>query len=417
MVLLSDSTGAEHPGFTLSEQPVEDAFDRILREAPGQVIIATFSSLIARIQQIVDIAARHHRKVATVGRSMRENVAMAQELGHLHIPSGLLMDISEMSALPPSKGVIIATGSQGGAALRSDAHVQEPTTRSQLNRRVQWSSPRASSLATRRRSIESSTGLSNKGLRCCYERIVPVDVSGHSSQQDQKLLLKLLEPRFFVPMHGELGHLHQHGRLAQEMGMPKKRIFVVENGYVLEFDGERGSLGERIPGGYVFVDGAGVDDVAAAVMRDGEILSQDGFVVAAVQLDPQTRRLIGEPQIVSCGFVYMRESAELIEEAQDVVARTVHRGRRDKGAIADRVRDALQEYLYEETRRRPMVMPVVWEDSRRWAAARAIMIDRPKRTSSPKRWSRIIIRHSNVQPVILNFSAAFRAAYTCTLQV
>jgi ribonuclease J len=359
MVLLSDSTGSEEPGFTPPEDLVEDTLDQILREAPGRVIIATFSSLISRLQQIVNVAVRHDRKVAVVGRSMRESVAMAQELGHLYVPSGLLRDIQQVSDLPPSKVMIVATGTQGEprSALVQISRNRHREITIQPRDTVVLS---ASIIPGNEEAVyQVINRLLQQGAEVLYEPIVPVHVSGHGGQQDEKLLLKLLQPRFFVPIHGELRHLHRHGRLAEELGMPSERIFVVENGYVLEFDGVQGRIGERVPGGYVFVDGMGVGDIGPAVMRDREMLSQDGFVVAAIQLDPQTRQLVGEPQIISRGFVYIRESEELIQGAKDVVVRAVAGGQRDQSAIVDRVRDALQRYLYQETRRRPMVLPVV----------------------------------------------------------
>jgi ribonuclease J len=359
MLLLSDSTGSLQPGFTPPEQIVEDTLDRILRDAPGRVIIATFSSLLSRLQQIIDVAARHGRKVAIVGRSMEESVAMAQDLGHLHIPPGLVRDIREVGNLAPNKVVIAATGTQGeprSALSRISRNGHREITIQEQDTVVLS----ASIIPGNEEAVyQVINRLLQRGAEVLYDPIVPVHVSGHGSQQDQKLLLTLLQPRFFVPIHGELRHLHEHARLAAELGMPKERIFVVENGYILEFDGTRGSVGERIPGGYVFVNGRGVGDVGPAVLRDREILSQDGFVVVAIQLNPQTRELVGEPQIVSRGFVYMRHSGELIQEAIEVVTRAVSAGRLDRDAIADRARTALQEYLYQATRRRPMVMPVV----------------------------------------------------------
>jgi ribonuclease J len=359
MLLLADSTGAEQPGFTPSEQLVKDTLDRILREAPGRIIIATFSSLISRFQQVVDVAAHHDRKIAIVGRSMRESVAMALEMGYLHIPAGLLRDIRQVSDLPPTQVVIMATGTQGEprSALVQISRNRHREITIQPKDTVVLS---ASIIPGNEEAVYRVINrLLQQGAEVLYDPIVPVHVSGHGSQQDQKLLLKLLQPRFFVPIHGELRHLHHHARLAGELGMPEERIFVVENGYVLEFDGTQGHVGERIPGGYVFVNGRGVGDVGPAVLRDREMLSQDGFVVAAIQLDPQTGELIGEPQIVSRGFVYIRTSGELIQEAKEVVARAALEGPRDRDAVVDRVRDALQRYLYEETRRHPMVMPVV----------------------------------------------------------
>lgn len=359
MVLLSDSTGSESPGFTPSEQLVEDGFDEIFRKAPGRIIIASFASLISRIQLAVDAAARYGRRIAIAGRSMRESVVIAQEQGHLRIPSGLLMNIRQMSTLPSSRVVILATGSQGEprsalAQMSRNRHREikvQPGDTVILSTSVIPGNEEAVGRVINR--------LLHQGAHVLYEAIAPVHVSGHGSQEDQKLLLKLLEPLFFVPIHGELRHLHQHARLAQEMGLPDERILVVENGQVLEFDGKQGHVRERIPGGYVFVDGASVGEVGPAVVRERETLSQNGFVVVAVQLAAQTKQLVAEPQIVSHGFVYARESEELMDEAKEVVATAVRAARGEESAIADKVVHALEEYLYRETGRHPMVIPIV----------------------------------------------------------
>jgi len=203
--------------------------------------------------------------------------------------------------------------------------------------------------------------LFQKGANVMYERIAAVHVSGHASQDEQRLLIHLIRPRYFVPIHGELRHLTMHARIAQEMGIPAANTMVVENGYVLEFDGESGRIGARLPGGYVFVDGSGVGDVGPVVMRDRETLASAGFVVAVIKLDGKTGQPAGRPEIISRGFVYVRESAELIERAQDKILEVIGKGEMGRAAMADKVRDQLGQFLYDETKRRPMIMPVILE--------------------------------------------------------
>ncbi len=361
LALLSDSTNAEQAGFTPSERAIDGAFDQVFQRAEGRIIVGTFASLISRIQQVVNCAIRHERKVAITGYSMVENVRMAQELGYLSIPPGVLIELGDVDKLPHHKVVIIATGTQGEP---SSALARMSVGR---HRRIKVVS--GDTIVISAHAIPGNEEMINRtvnrlfqqGANVVYEKIAPVHVSGHANQEDQKLLIHLIKPEYFVPIHGELRHLIQHARIAQEMGVPAANTMVVENGYVLEFDGESGRIGERIPGGYVFVDGSGVGDIGPVVMRDREILASDGFVVAVIKLDEKTGQPAGRPEIVSRGFVYVRESVELIERAEDKILEVIEKSDGGRAGLSDRVRDELGKLLYDETKRRPMIMPVILE--------------------------------------------------------
>ncbi len=359
LVLLSDSTNAERSGFTPSERAIDDAFDQVFQRAEGRIIVGTFASLISRIQQVVNCAVRHERKVAIAGYSMVENVRMAQELGYLSIPPGVLIKLSDIDKLPQHEVVIIATGTQGEP---SSALARMSVGR---HRRIKVAS--GDTIVISAHAIPGNEEMINRtinrlfqqGADVVYEKIAPVHVSGHASQDEQRLLIHLIKPRYFVPIHGELRHLTMHARIAQEMGIPAANTMVVENGYILEFDAEGGRIGERVPGGYVFVDGSGVGDIGPVVMRDREILASDGFVVAVIRLDEKTGQPAGRPEIISRGFVYVRESAELIERVQDKILEVVEKGDGGRAAISDKVRTELGKLLYDETKRRPMILPVI----------------------------------------------------------
>ncbi len=361
LVLLSDSTNAEQPGFTSSERVIDDAFDQVFQKAEGRIIVGTFASLISRIQQVVNAAVRHERKVAITGYSMVENVRMAQELGYLSIPPGVLINLDDIGKLPQHRVVIIATGTQG-----------EPSSalaRMSVGRHRRMKVVSGDTIVISAHAIPGNEEMINRTINrlfqqradVVYEKIAPVHVSGHGSQEDQKLLLSLTKPKYFVPIHGELRHLTMHARIAQEMGIPATNTLVVENGYILEFDGESGRIGERVPGGYVYVDGSGVGDVGPVVMRDRETLASAGFVVAVIKLDGKTGQPAGRPEIISRGFVYVRDAAELIERAQDKILEVIEESDMGRAAISDRVREELSKLLYDETKRRPMIMPVILE--------------------------------------------------------
>ncbi len=358
LVLLSDSTNADNLGFTPSEKTVDEGLDKVFREARGRIILATFGSLISRVQQIINAAARHNRVVAVDGRSLEESVARAQALGYLDAPPGLLVDLPQLKGRPDHQIAIIATGSQGesSAALSRMANGKHRHLTIKAGDTVVMSSrviPGNEELVSR--AINS---LFRKGARVIYGRGDNVHVSGHASQEELKLLLSLVKPKYFIPVHGELRQLHAHAGLARAQGIPADQIFVLENGHVVEFDENGARLVDRVPGGWVFVDGSGVGDIGPVVLRDREVLSQDGFVLAVVRLDDQSGRLIDRPRIITRGFVYVKENLDLIERAEEMVMAALQADGRDPQAT---IRSALSELLYHETRRQPMVLPVVIE--------------------------------------------------------
>jgi ribonuclease J len=360
LVLLSDSTNAETPGYTHSEQEIGETFDRLFSKAKGRVIVATFASNISRVQQVIDMAERHNRRVGVVGRSMVNNVNMATELGYLNVSPDMLLTIGEMNRLPPRKVVMVCTGSQG-----------EPTS---ALVRMASDEYRSVSIRPGDTVIVSATpipgneelinhtlnNLFRLGADVYYDELLDVHVSGHASREEQKLMINLIKPRFFVPIHGDYRHLVLHAQIAQQLGIPAKNIFVIESGQVLEFDGNEGWLGEDVAGGYVFVDGLGVGDVGQVVLRDRQHLSRDGFLIAVVAVDEKTGELLAEPDIISRGFVYMRESEELIEQAKEQVVIALEKSG-SPAVVSTKIRETLGEFLYKQTRRRPMILPMVIE--------------------------------------------------------
>jgi len=361
LVLLSDSTNADRPGNTPSEAVLNDAFHQVMRQAPGRVIVATFASLISRIQQVVDVAARHNRKIAIAGKSMVENTKMARELGYLTIPDGMLVTLDEIKKLPARETVIMATGSQGEptAVLGRLALGQHPSLSIQEGDTVVLSShtiPGNEELIHRVVNY-----LFQKGADVYYGPLAPVHVSGHASQEEQKLLINLLRPRFFVPVHGELRHLKQHGKIARQLGIPAENVAVVENGYTLTF-GERLEIGARVPGGYVFVDGARVGEIGPTVMRERETLGQNGFVMSIVHYDRRTGRPVGRPRIVTRGFIFVPNAEDLLARAEDVALSAASaRPGTPPAEIEKLVQSALSRFLYRETKNRPVVIPTVIE--------------------------------------------------------
>jgi len=361
LALLSDSTYSERPGTTPSEAMLTDVFDRVIGGAPGRVIVATFASLISRIQQVVDVSARHHRRLAIAGKTMAENVKMAIKLGYLHVPDGLLVTLAEIANLPARETVILATGTQGEptAVLSRLAVGQHPSLHIQEGDTVLLSShtiPGNEELIHR-----VINRLFQKGAEVCNEAVAPVHVSGHASQEEQKLLINMLQPRYFVPIHGELRHLKQHGKTARQVGIPEENIAVVENGYVLVLDDQL-EIRERVPGGYVFVDGTRVGRIGAAVMREREELAQNGFLTVIVRYDRRTGQAVGRPRIVTRGFVHVPEEGELLNQAEETVlgALNVPPGT-PPAEVENLLLATLGRFLYAETKSRPVIIPVVLE--------------------------------------------------------
>ncbi|MGD8244732.1 MAG: ribonuclease J [Anaerolineae bacterium] len=362
LVLLSDSTNADQPGRTPSEAALYDAFHQIMREAPGRLIVATFASLISRIQQVVDVAVAYNRKFAVAGRSMVENTTMARQLGYLDIPDDMMIDLHEIDRFPPDEIVIMATGAQGEpmAVLNRLATGRHHGVRIQEGETVVLSSH---TIPGNEETIhEVINRLFQKGADVYYYPIAAVHVSGHASQEEQKTLINMLQPRYFVPIHGELRHLKQHGKVAKALGIPDENIAVVENGYTLTFHDGHMEVGERVPGGYVYVDGSLVGGIGPRVMRQRDALGDAGFVTAVVPFNPRVGRPVGEPRIITRGFVFRPQAEELLNRAQDVIrsAAVVKPGTKPTD-VEESIERALSHFLRRETGREPVVTSAVVE--------------------------------------------------------
>lgn len=365
LVLLADSTNAERPGFTLSERSVGATFDEAFRSAHERIIIATFSSNIHRIQQAVDTACRYRRKVAVLGRSMTNVVNIALELGYLTIPEGVLIDIDEINNYPLSQIVIVTTGSQGEPMSALTRMAMSDHRKVEIipgDTVIISATPIPGNEKLVSRTIDY---LFRQGADVIYEKTSGIHVSGHASQEELKLMHNLIRPKFFIPVHGEFRHLIKHAKLAQELGMPKEHIFVADNGQILEFTRDRGTIAGKTTAGNVLVDGLGVGDVGNIVLRDRRQLSKDGILIVVVTMDKQRGCVVSGPDIVSRGFVYVRESEQLMEEAKERVKQALERCETDSitewATIKSNVRDVLGKYLYERTRRRPMILPIIME--------------------------------------------------------
>lgn len=365
LVLMSDSTNVERPGYTPSERVVGQTFDDTFRHAEERIIIATFASNIHRLQQAILAARQYGRKVAVVGRSMVNVLSIAHEMGYLKIPDGALVELEEANRLPKNKVVFLCTGSQG-----------EPMS---ALTRMAWGDHRQVEILPGDTVIISAAPipgneklvarvidlLFKKGARVIYENAAGIHVSGHPSQEELKLMINLVKPKFFVPVHGECRMLIKHAELARTMGIPENHIFVAENGQVLEFTRRSGRVAGRVTSGRVLVDGLGIGDVGNIVLRDRRQLSQDGILIVVVTINRESGLVMAGPDIVSRGFVYVRESEKLLEEAREKVRCALDKcneqGVSEWGAIKSQVRETLGKFLYEKTRRRPMVLPIIME--------------------------------------------------------
>lgn len=365
LCLLSDSTNAERPGYTESERTVGETFDRIFARAEGRIFIATFASNVHRLQQIVDSAVAQGRQIGVIGRSMVNVFSIAQELGYLKIPNGILVDIEQIHRLPANKVVIITTGSQG--------EPMSALTRIAMSEHRQLEIAKGDTVIISANPIpgnEKSIGkiinhLFKEGATVVYEPHLGIHTSGHAKQEELKLLLNLTKPKYFIPIHGEHRMLMKHAELAELTGIPKDNICITEIGLVLEFDSKGMRITDRVTSGQVLVDGLGVGDVGNIVLRDRRQLSSDGIVVTVVTIDAKTGQVIAGPDIVTRGFVYVRESEELIEEARIRVRQVLNgheaQGVKEWGVLKQSIREVLFRYLYEKTKRRPMILPVIME--------------------------------------------------------
>ena len=359
LLLLSDSTYADTPGYTPSELAVSETLDRIMANAPGRVIIATFASLISRVQQIVDAAGKNGRRVFLTGRSMMDNVQMAMEQGYLAAPEDIRASLEKMRKLPPERVAVITTGAQGEPtsalvrmANRDHRHIEiQPGDTVVLS-----SSPIPGNELLINQTIDN---LYRLGASVLYSRISSVHVHGHAAQEELKLMLSLVQPRYFVPVHGEYRHLVMHSEIARAMGVADENVFTLEDGDVLEIDNAGARLAERTSADFVYVDGlaVGFDKV---VLRDRRHLATDGIIVAVVTVDKHTCKPVGRPDVLSRGFIEADMSDGLMERASDVVMEAMAGAEHvsGRGDLSTRVHDALSRFLYEETRRRPMVLPV-----------------------------------------------------------
>ncbi len=355
-LLLSDSTNAERPGWTPSEMVIGPAFDRVFNEAPGRVIIATFASLISRIQQVADAAARHGRKMALAGPSMVDNVKIARTLGYLNIADDLVVPIEQALNMQDHKVVIMCTGSQGEPA--SIVGRLSTGTNRQFDLKpgdtvVLSSHPIPGNEETISKTINR---LLRRGANVIYDGVLPVHVSGHASQEEQKLMLNLTRPRHFLPIHGELRQLTRHAALAEEVGISPKNIIVVENGQIVELAGGTVHLGERIPGEYIFVDGESIGDIDNDVMREREMLARNGILLIDISLDRMTGRLLQPPEVITRGYVTPQDAERLIPEVRGLVMEIVNSGgiQNQKDIVS-----AVKNHLHETMKRRPMVFVTV----------------------------------------------------------
>jgi ribonuclease J len=360
LLLLSDSTYAELPGYTPSEQVVGESLDHIMADATGRVIVTTFSSLISRVQQVIDAAAKHQRRVFVVGRSMSDTVRISLELGYLNAPDGILGRIDEVKGMPPEKIVLVTTGSQGeptSALVRManrdhrHVHIQRGDTI------VLSATPVPGNESLVNRTVDS---IFKQGARVLYDKLEKVHVHGHASQEELKLLLNLVKPKYFVPIHGEYRHLSLHARLAESVGIPEDNIFVLEDGDVLELSSQAAKVTGKVGAGHVYVDGLSVGDVGGVVLRTRRMLSRDGIVVVIIAVNRQSGKLVGRPDIVTRGFVDTREFKDMMNESRELLARTLdHGGARvaEWSFINTKVKDTLEKFYYERTKRRPMILP------------------------------------------------------------
>jgi ribonuclease J len=364
LLLLADSTYAELPGYTPSETVVGEVLERTIAEAPGRVIITTFSSLISRIQQVIDAAAKHDRHVFVIGRSMKDTTRIASELGYLNSPPGVLRRFDEIHHFPHNKIVLLTTGSQGeptSALVRIANRDNKQVKIIPGDTVIISATPVPGNEALVNRTIDN---LFRQGAQVVYEKLAQVHVHGHGSQEELKLLLSLVKPKFFVPIHGEYRHLSLHARLAKNMGMPESNIFILENGNILELDREKGKVTGRLPTGNVYVDGLVMGDFASVILRDRKLLSRDGIVVVIIAIDKEAGKIVGRPDIVSRGFVDMKEGEAILEQGRDLVKAALdHGGGRplEWSFINAKVKDTLREFFYEQTRRRPMILTTAVE--------------------------------------------------------
>jgi len=365
LALLSDSTNVEKPGYSTSESKVGERFEELFRGCDKRIIVTTFASNVHRVQQVIDCAAKYGRRVAITGRSMENVLRVSTELGCVTIPDGLLMEVSKINNLPPDRTVIITTGSQGEpmSALYRIAFSGHKQIEIKSGDRVIIS---ASAVPGNERTVSRVIDeLFRRGAEVIYDKVSELHVSGHAYQEELKMMIALTKPKFFIPVHGEHRHLCNHAKLAEQMGMKSSKIIISDIGQVLELTGKSINIRGTVPSGKVLVDGTGIGDVDTVVLRDRKHLAQEGWIVVIVNLSSEDGSLITEPDIITRGFVYVKESEELIQELKNVVMDTLdnyaHEKVTDRSALKRSIRSDLSEYLYRKTKRKPMILPTVTE--------------------------------------------------------
>ncbi len=365
MLLMSDSTNVERKGFTMSERTVGDKFDEIFKNCTKRIIVATFASNVHRVQQIINAAAKYGRKVAVSGRSMENVVEVAIMLGYMTIPEKTLISIDDIKRYPDDQLVIVTTGSQGEAmsALFRMAYSDHRKVELTPNDLIIIS---ASAIPGNEKTISRVINeLFRHGAEVIYESLAEIHVSGHACQEELKMMLALTKPKFFMPVHGEYRHLHRHKQLGMQVGIDERNIFVMENGRVLEIDNNSAKMLGMVPSGKLLVDGLGVGDVGNIVLRDRKHLSSDGLIVCVVSISEDSGELVAGPDIISRGFVYVREAEDLMEEARkvtkDAVDKCIAKGATDWSALKLAMRNALSDFMFAKTKRSPMILPVVME--------------------------------------------------------
>jgi ribonuclease J len=363
LALLSDSTNAGNPGYTMSESRVGDMFESYFKKATGRIIVATFASNIHRLQQVVSASKRYGRKVCLTGRSMLKIAKIAKELGYLELDEDLLIEPEEVEKMKKSKVVILTTGSQGetmSGLVRMAAGEHKKLSMIPGDLVIISSTP----IPGNEKYVSDVINmLYRRGADVINEGVADVHVSGHACEEELKMILSLTKPKFFIPVHGEYRHLYKHAALAEGLGIPRNRIFIPEIGKVMEFGQRFSRTTETVPAGSVIIDGLGVGDVGNVVLRDRKLLSQDGLFIVVVTMSAETGELVSGPEIISRGFVYMRESTDLLERARkiimDEIDDCVAKQMTDWTTLKGRIKKALRTYLYELTKRSPMILPII----------------------------------------------------------